>query len=225
VSDAPLPGAAPGRAFSGTAGRAPMFPLGTVLLPHSVLPLHVFEARYRELVRDCLRDASEFGVVLIERGSEVGGGDTRFDVGTMARIGEARRLPGGRWVLLADGVRRIRVERWMPDDPYPVASVRDWPDEGPASAPSEDSLREAERAVRRALALAAESGGPRMAPATVSLDDDPRVACWQLCAAAPLGALDKQVLLAVPGASERLSRLTDLAKLACEMLAYGMAKG
>lgn len=54
----------------------PMFPLGTVLLPGAILPLHVFEPRYQQLVRDCL-DAPEheFGVVLIDRGSEVGGGD------------------------------------------------------------------------------------------------------------------------------------------------------
>ena len=65
----------------------PMFPLGTVLLPGMVLPLHVFEPRYQQLVRDCL-DAPphEFGVVLIDRGSEVGGGDTRCDVGVIARI-------------------------------------------------------------------------------------------------------------------------------------------
>ena len=55
----------------------PMFPLGCVLFPHAHLPLHVFEPRYRTLTRDCLRTDREFGVVLIERGSEVGGGDSR----------------------------------------------------------------------------------------------------------------------------------------------------
>ena len=67
----------------------PMFPLGTVLFPSVFLPLHVFEPRYQELTRDCLAGDNEFGVVLIERGSEVGGGDARFDVGTVARIIEA----------------------------------------------------------------------------------------------------------------------------------------
>src|SRR4051812_26706984 len=56
----------------------PMFPLGTVLFPHAVLPLHVFEPRYRALVETCLHSDGRFGVVLIERGYEVGGGDARF---------------------------------------------------------------------------------------------------------------------------------------------------
>ena len=59
----------------------PMFPLGTVLLPGAPLPLQVFEPRYRGLTHDCLAGVPEFGVVLIERGSEVGGGDVRTNVG------------------------------------------------------------------------------------------------------------------------------------------------
>ncbi|MEY2464632.1 MAG: ATP-dependent Lon protease, partial [Acidimicrobiaceae bacterium] len=64
----------------------PMFPLGTVLFPSVFLPLHVFEPRYREMTRHCLDTQREFGVVLIERGSEVGGDDVRTQVGTVARI-------------------------------------------------------------------------------------------------------------------------------------------
>ena len=89
----------------------PMFPLGSVLVPGMVLPLHVFEARYRALVRDCVAGDGEFGVVLIERGSEVGGGDVRTDVGTVARIVQADEMPDGRFALGAVGVRRVRVQR------------------------------------------------------------------------------------------------------------------
>ena len=77
-----------------------MFPLGTVLFPHGVLPLHVFEPRYRTMTERCLADDATFGVVLIERGSEVGGHDERFDVGTAARILQAGRLEDGRWVTV-----------------------------------------------------------------------------------------------------------------------------
>ena len=73
-----------------------MFPLGSVLFPGALLPLHVFEARYRRLVQDCLAGEPEFGVVLIDRGHEVGGGDVRREVGTVARILEVRELPDGR---------------------------------------------------------------------------------------------------------------------------------
>ena len=81
-------GAAPGAcehdgAMSRTLG---MFPLSTVLFPQAGLPLHVFEERYRTLMAECLDGDGEFGVVLIARGSEVGGGDQRVDIGTVARI-------------------------------------------------------------------------------------------------------------------------------------------
>ena len=72
-----------------------------------------------------LRDDGEFGVVLIERGSEVGGGDTRFDIGTVARVVRAQELPDGGYALATVGIRRIRVMRWLPDDPYPLAEVVD----------------------------------------------------------------------------------------------------
>jgi len=81
-----------------------MFPLGMVLFPGQILPLHVFEPRYRAMVQDCLAGDQHFGVVLIERGSEVGGQDVRTDVGTRARILESEELPDGRWVLATVGV-------------------------------------------------------------------------------------------------------------------------
>ncbi|HSL57273.1 MAG TPA: LON peptidase substrate-binding domain-containing protein, partial [Acidimicrobiales bacterium] len=133
----------------------PMFPLGSVLVPGLVLPLHVFELRYRSLVRDVLAGDQEFGVVLIERGSEVGGGDTRTDVGTVARILQAEELDDGRWVVATVGTRRMRVRQWFDDDPYPRAEVDDWPDEDDAeglAGPYADVVT----LLRRSLALAAE---------------------------------------------------------------------
>src|SRR4051794_29363897 len=102
----------------------PMFPLGSVLLPGAVLPLHVFEPRYRTLVDACLAaDEHEFGVVLIDRGHEVGGGDVRRRAGTVARMMQVAELEAGRYAVVAVGTRRIRVERWLDDDPYPRADV------------------------------------------------------------------------------------------------------
>lgn len=212
----------------------PMFPLGTVLFPHAGLPLHVFEPRYRRLVQDCLSGVPEFGIVLIERGSEVGGGDSRFRVGTVARLVETAELPGGRWALIVSGSRRVRVISWLPDDPYPVAMVQEWPDEseraGTVEAPAAGegvgtALAEAERRVRRALALAAEAAVPGVAPATFPLEAEEEVAAWQLCAVAPLGAVDRQKLLEAPAAGARLGLLADLAAVASEMLAYRLAAG
>ena len=121
-----------GDPYYSTMGVMPMFPLGTPLLPGSVLPLHVFEPRYRQLVHDILADDSEvaeFGVVMIARGREVGGGDVRNDVGTVARVLDMRALPDGRYALAAVGADRLRVNAWLPDDPYPLADIDLWPDD------------------------------------------------------------------------------------------------
>ncbi len=112
-----------------------MFPLGNVVLPGELLPLNVFEPRYRQLVLDCLAaEVPEFGVVLIERGSEVGGGDVRTSIGTVARIVRVVPLGSGRFEVVAAGVRRVTVLEWLSDDPYPRGDVESWPDAGPADA-------------------------------------------------------------------------------------------
>ena len=107
----------------------PMFPLGTVLLPGQPLPLQVFEPRYLTMLRDVAAGDGRFGVVLIERGFEVGGGDQRFAVGCVASIEQVRPMGGGRVGLIARGQERIEVARWLPDDPYPLAEAENWPDE------------------------------------------------------------------------------------------------
>src|ERR1700678_2464646 len=109
----------------GRLQRLGMVPLSAVLYPHAEIPLHVFEPRYRVLMRDCLAGDSRFGVVLIERGAEVGGGDQRMAVGTRAVITKAAALSDGRWLLMARGDTRIRVGEWLADDPYPLAMVED----------------------------------------------------------------------------------------------------
>jgi Lon protease-like protein len=194
----------------------PMFPLGTVLVPSAGLPLHVFEPRYRALVQDCLAGDREFGVVLIERGSEVGGADVRTDVGTVARIVESVELPDGRWAIAAVGVRRLRVQRWLADDPYPIADVEDWPD--PAPGPDyRGGLDECTALLRRALGLAAEAGD-RATPATIELADDPVLASYQALAVAPLGAFDQHRLLAAESPDARVAQLADLLRDAIEVL-------
>lgn len=200
-----------------------MFPLGSVLVPSMALPLHVFEPRYRALVHDCLAGAREFGVVLIERGSEVGGGDVRTDVGTVARIVEATELPDGRWAIGAVGTRRLRVQSWLPDDPYPRADVVEWPD--PVPGPGHDELAQhAVAGLRRALALAAEAGDPAP-PATIELSTDPVLLGYQAVAVAPISTLDRQRLLAAPSPDARLVGLAELLDDATRLLQLRLAGG
>ena len=108
----------------------PLFPLHTVLAPGIALPLHVFEPRYRALVRHCLDTSTSFGVVLIREGSEVAPSDgsrqeiSIAGVGTFAEIREADRYVDGRWDVLAVGGGRFRVTTVHSDEqPYLVAEV------------------------------------------------------------------------------------------------------
>ena len=205
------------------ACRLPMFPLGSVLFPTLPLVLHVFEERYRALVRHCLDGDRELGVVLIERGQEVGGGDVRFGVGTRARIVEAVRTDDGRYGLGLVGVGRIRVDRWLPDDPYPRAEVTDLHDGDPG--PDAPARRLAlERLLRRVLAMQAELGEAGAA-ATVELAADPGVAAWQAVALAGLGPVDAQRLLESPGAGERLDQAVALLDDEALVLAQRVAGG
>jgi Lon protease-like protein len=173
-----------------------MFPLGTVLLPGMVLPLHVFEPRYRALVRDVRAADDRFGVVLIERGSEVGGGDTRTQVGTMAHVVQAEEAPDGRWGLAAVGVGRIRVDAWLDDDPYPRAEVSEWPEEEPEL--DAEGIARLQVLVRRSAALRTELGEPAP-PVAIELVDDPTLAVYQAAMGSLPGPADRQRLLATPG--------------------------
>ena len=170
-----------------------MFPLGSVLFPHLPLHLRVFEERYLVMLSEMLQaDQAEFGVVLIERGQEVGGGEHRFRCGTVAQITELGTAEGVVGVV-AQGERRFEVEDWLPEAPYPRAIVRELPelvwDE--AVRP----LRErAEQLVRRTLAQASEFTQQQW-PSDVELSEDPVAAAWQLAGIAPVGPLDHVALL------------------------------
>ena len=178
-----------------------MFPLGSVVYPFTAIPIRVFEPRYQALLDRVLENDRSFGMVLIERGQEVGGGDVRFSTGTMVRVIAVNPIPGtpDRAVVVA-GFKRIRVLNWLEDDPYPMAEVEDYPD-------SEiDSLVDPEPArcsLRRVFALASELGSD-VSGIELELADDPLAASYQLAALCPLNALDSQRLLEACGAAVRL---------------------
>ncbi len=199
------------------ASVTPMFPLSTVLLPSEPLPLHIFEPRYVAMLDTVLASDREMGVVLIERGRETGGGETRSEVGTMAQVVEAKTLPDARMLLMTVGVRRIRVLRWLPDDPYPRAITEHWPDQpdsdtaaSGSNRSTEETLSELTDLVRqaRSLAISLELG---FTPPAELLDDlevdlgtDPAIASYRAVALAPVGSLDRYKVLRTPDAASRL---------------------
>ena len=192
----------------------PMFPLGTVLLPGQRLPLQVFEPRYLALVDTCLhhQPEPEFGVVLISRGHEVGGGDERTDVGCLAHIDAALPLPANRFALDCVGTQRIRVHTWLSDDPYPRAEVEQWPDAAGAAeqARFDDVAVRVRRLVDLAQELATRAGGP--APdidPLADLPDDASARAYALATRLPIAQTDRQALLAAHGPCDKLARLAE----------------
>jgi uncharacterized protein len=193
-----------------------MFPLASVLFPGMPMALRVFEDRYLVMMSRVLQqDTPEFGVVLIERGSEAGGGEQRFGVGTVAHITQME-TDGHTLGLVVRGTRRIEVTRWLADRPHPHAEVQDLPD-----LQWTDTLQplrdEAEVVVRRTLAQASEFTEGQW-PAEIGLSDDPIESSWQLAGVAPIGPLDQVQLLSAATAEQLLQGIIDATTGAAEVL-------
>ena len=191
-----------------------MFPLGSVLFPFVPIPLRVFEPRYLTMVGRLLdEDEPEFGVVLIERGSEAGGGDQRASVGTMTRlVGATARADD--LLIVGVGTRRFTVDRWVDEDPYPRAELSTLPDLEWSEA-LEPLRVEAEAVVRRVIARVSES----QSDSDIELSDDPVAAAWQLAAIAPLGEYDRYTLLTSTSVGGLLRQTIDLTLEAEELWA------
>jgi Lon protease-like protein len=191
-----------------------MFPLGAVLFPHLPLHLRVFEERYLVMLSRMLEvDAHEFGVVLIERGQEVGGGEHRFGYGTMARITQIGTTDG--FVgLVAQGGRRFEVLEWLDEVPHPRANITELP-ELTWSESARPLLQRAEKVVRRTLALASEFTEQQWS-GDVELSEDPVAAAWQLAGIAPVGPLDQMAMLRAASVEELLTGVVDHTTAAAE---------
>lgn len=204
-----------------------MFPLESALLPDQELPLRIFEPRYGALVRHCMATGDPFGVVLISRGREVGGGDARCDVGVTSRITECVDQGAGRYALHCRTGERIRVREWLPDDPYPRARITPWPDEpGPEVSPVQ--LLDVED---RAVALferIAQARGITLPGREVLLGQRAgRPAGERLFALAsriPIGTADRYTVLAAPTAAERLAALREAVDAIAEVVEFQLSE-
>ena len=201
----------------------PMFPLGSVLVPHMLLPLRIFEPRYLEMFSQ-MNSGDEFAVVLIERGFEVGGDDQRFSVGSIARVIEISDLdePGHRLVLSA-GTERVRVVEWLPDNPYPVAEVERL-SEVAARGVGDEALDRLARTLQRAFGLMSELGYDVGTPET-DLADDPTIAGFQAMTLAPLSMMDRQTLLEIDDTDTRIEALQSMLDAAVDVFDQQLAGG
>ncbi len=192
-----------------------MFPLESALLPGEDLPLRIFEPRYQALVADCMRSTEpRFGVVLISQGREVGGGDSRSDVGVLARIAECVETASGRYALRCRTGERIRVCDWLPDDPYPRATTRLWPDE-PGDPVSEAQLLDIEDRMMALFERIADARGAPLPGRDVLLgadradSDDAGQRLYALASRLPIGAADRYAVLSAPSAADRRAALSE----------------
>ncbi len=180
----------------------PIFPLGGVLFPSGFISLRIFEPRYLDLVRDCTRDNSGFGVCLLLEGREAGEPAVPAVIGTLAHITDFYTLPDGLLGISAEGHRRFEVNATrVRDNAALSADVTFWDDEPVVSVPTEYSLLATilER-------LHESSGGPFALAHRASYDDSSWVG-FRLAEMLPLTGPERQELLQMTDPLERLARL------------------
>ncbi len=214
--------------------RLPLFPLGTVLYPGLLLPLHIFEERYRALVRDLTggrtgeqpeQDMPAFGVIAIRQGREVGADGIRelHDVGCTAAIRRVEALPDGRFDLVTTGAQRFRLLKVDLDAaPYLVGEVEFLDDETEESDPTGDAAVLAGSVARQYLAyrdqlLSLQGQAPRVRG---PLPAEPVVLSYLVAAAMVLDRQDKQDLLEAPDVAARLRSELALLRRERVMLAH-----
>jgi len=189
----------------------PMFPLNTVLFPGVVVPLQVFEDRYRALIHHLLREpnpaARLFGSVGIREGYEVGdhGAQSLFRVGCRLQLTEVAANPDGTFDIEAVGRDRIRIQGLDTSGPFPESSVVELPT---GHRPVTDVV--VERALATFHAFRFAVSGLREDPHPGNLPHDPDYLSWTLAAVAPLPMPDRQSLLECDDTEERLIMVTDL---------------
>jgi Lon protease-like protein len=185
----------------------PMFPLSLVLFPGQILPLHIFEIRYRTMVEEIIDEGRKFGVVLIERGSEVGGGETRKNVGTLAEIIDSEKSSDGRWLLITKGMKRIQISKWLEDSPYPRAEISFVDDEESIICDREEWLKTVNH-MRRVLAILAELGDD-VSPFSIEISEDPLLGSYEMSSVIPVTPFDSQKLLEADSVKKRCDLLKE----------------
>lgn len=196
------------------------FPLESVLLPGMPLGLHVFESRYLQLLDDVASVDGRFGVVMITRGSEVGGADQRAEVGTIAEIVARTPASDNRWLVEAVGIERFRITRWLDDDPYPRAEIEPWTQLMGNSAAGD--LANAKDRFDTFLTLVSELGAD---VAAVDVPEDGVEALYGMAIAAPLAVHDRYRMLAAGDGAEAARILVDALEGLIEVVQFRLQGG
>ena len=179
----------------------PLFPLSTALFPRMPLPLHIFEERYKELIKDLGLWDNRFCVALIREGTEVGEHADPYLVGCLAEIVNLRPLADGKYNLVALGVERVRILSIdSASRPYMVGEVELWPDEGSqADAPL---VARASRLFMEYASYLMDLSGDRLGEFT--LPAEPDTLSYVLATALQIASPERQRLLELPDCAQRL---------------------
>ena len=180
----------------------PLFPLNTVLFPGMVLPLHVFEDRYKLMIDQCLEAERPFGVVLIRKGQEAGGPAVPHEVGTTAVIAAATRLSNGRMNIATVGSERFHLVDVRHELPYLVGKAEPWPLTGTETAQAGKKAKSVRIQFQEYRSLLARVEGTEIK--IEDLPTDPRALALLVAIALQLPADQKQNLLAQPTVVEFL---------------------
>jgi Lon protease-like protein len=185
----------------------PLFPLGTVLYPGLVLPLHIFEERYRELVRDLLAgpEPRQFGVIAIREGRETGIAGVRalHEIGCTATLRQVDEQEDGRYNLVTVGTDRFRLLRLDDSRAYLQADVDLLTDEAGDEAAAGLAVTSVQEAFLAYLEVLAQRGATRVN--VPELPDEPVLLSYVVAASVVVDLPDKQALLAEPDALRRLT--------------------
>ena len=185
----------------------PLFPLGTVLFPGLLLPLHIFEDRYRTLVRDLLAgpEPRRFGVIAIRKGRETGvaGISALHEVGCTATLRHVTKRDDGRFDLVTSGTDRFRLTGLDDSRPYPQGIVDLLPDRAGDEIAAGHAARAVQAAFRGYLSALAARGATQLA--VPELPDDPVLLSYLVAASMVIDLSDRQALLAEPDAASRLA--------------------
>jgi Lon protease-like protein len=179
----------------------PLFPLNTVLFPHMPLPLHVFEERYRTMIRDCLDAGHSFGVVAIREGLEIGPA-LPYEVGTLAKIVRLDRMEDGRINLLVSGASRFRILETATDRPYLRGRIEVIPELGDEEGISGRLTDAAGAAFRDYSNLLRELVNEK--PEAFEPPMEPELLSYLIAGTLTLQVPQKQVLLECPRTDDRL---------------------
>jgi len=185
----------------------PLFPLGTVLFPGLVLPLHIFEERYRQLVRDLLdgQEPQEFGVIAIRKGRETGvdGVSALHEIGCTARLRQVTEQDDGRFELLTVGTQRFRLLGLDHSRPYLRGAIDPLTEETGDEATAALAVQAVQRTFREYLDALATRGAARIN--VPDLPDEPVLLSYLVAASMIVDLSGRQVLLAEPDAAGRLA--------------------